>query len=279
MLLKYLGTAAAEGMPAVFCRCDVCNKARRLGGKNIRTRSQILIDGNTLIDFPPDSYMHALRFDLDLSAVTDVFITHAHMDHCYPQDFTTHCAPYAHNMSRPTINVYGNATVLKKFIDYTADEIREAAKNSIALHELKPYESVAASSGLKVTALPAVHTKGENCLLYALQKDGKTALIMNDTGILDISVYEKMKELSLCFDLVGFDCTYGDVRHGPGRHMGLSDNVAEREKMIKLGLVKPSTKYVVTHFSHNNGLLHEDMNYAAERYGMVAAYDGMEIEI
>ena len=58
MELKYLGTAAAEAMPATFCRCKYCIEARRLGGKNIRTRSQSLIDGELLIDLPADTYFH-----------------------------------------------------------------------------------------------------------------------------------------------------------------------------------------------------------------------------
>ncbi len=33
MKLKYLGTAAAEGIPALFCRCEMCAYARKAGGK------------------------------------------------------------------------------------------------------------------------------------------------------------------------------------------------------------------------------------------------------
>ena len=32
MQFQYLGTAAAEGWPAVFCRCKYCLEAQRLGG-------------------------------------------------------------------------------------------------------------------------------------------------------------------------------------------------------------------------------------------------------
>ena len=33
MKFQYLGTAAAEDFPAVFCNCEYCQKARELGGK------------------------------------------------------------------------------------------------------------------------------------------------------------------------------------------------------------------------------------------------------
>ena len=38
MKIRFLGTAAAEGWPAVFCACESCKRAERLGGKDIRTR-------------------------------------------------------------------------------------------------------------------------------------------------------------------------------------------------------------------------------------------------
>ena len=31
MKIQYLGTGAAEGIPAIFCECDTCKKARELG--------------------------------------------------------------------------------------------------------------------------------------------------------------------------------------------------------------------------------------------------------
>lgn len=43
MKITYLGTAAAEGFPAMFCNCEYCREAKKLGGKNIRTRSQAII--------------------------------------------------------------------------------------------------------------------------------------------------------------------------------------------------------------------------------------------
>lgn len=66
MKLTYYGTAAAEGFPALYCHCDACERARKSGGKNIRTRSQALINDDLLIDFPADTYMHELIYALEL---------------------------------------------------------------------------------------------------------------------------------------------------------------------------------------------------------------------
>ena len=81
MKLKYLGTAAAEGVPAVFCNCAHCTYAREKGGREVRTRSGALVDGVIKIDFPPDAYMQMLLHGLDYSKLDHILITHTHSDH------------------------------------------------------------------------------------------------------------------------------------------------------------------------------------------------------
>ena len=44
--IRYLGTGAAEGFPAPFCECAACEKVRRLGGKNRKTRCQCVLASN-----------------------------------------------------------------------------------------------------------------------------------------------------------------------------------------------------------------------------------------
>ena len=86
MKLQYLGTAAAEGVPGMFCECEVCKRSRQAGGKNIRTRSQSLIDDKMMIDFPADTYWHEMVYNMPLSKIHTCLITHSHSDHLYPED-------------------------------------------------------------------------------------------------------------------------------------------------------------------------------------------------
>ena len=82
MKIKFLGTAAAEGIPALFCDCEICERVRRLGGKNIRTRSQALINDDLLIDFPADTYLHVLNYGLELHKINNCIITHFNIIFC-----------------------------------------------------------------------------------------------------------------------------------------------------------------------------------------------------
>lgn len=96
MRIQYLGTAAAEGIPAIFCECDTCKKARSLGGRNIRTRSQAIINDRLLIDFPADTYMHFLQYNLPLAKIKHCIITHSHADHLYPNDLQMRKNGFSH---------------------------------------------------------------------------------------------------------------------------------------------------------------------------------------
>ena len=50
MEYQYLGTGAAEGMPATFCACPVCLRSMREGGKSLRMRACTLLGDDVLID-------------------------------------------------------------------------------------------------------------------------------------------------------------------------------------------------------------------------------------
>ena len=276
MKLKFLGTAAAEGVPAVFCNCPTCLNAKAHGGKDIRTRSQILLDDDTLFDFPMDTYMHMLRYKLDLSRVKRVLITHSHMDHCYPQEFCMRGGPFARGLTEERVTVFGNQTVCKIFVNDTDREIRPEVKNSLAVRVLRPFDQVT-DGDMRIIALPASHTKGEECLVYYVERAGEGVLLLNDTGPLDKAVFERLHVMGVNVTVVALDCTYGAIRHGAGRHMGLYDIVDQCELMRAVGLVKSDTRIIATHLSHNTDLDHDGISALAAKENITVAFDGMEV--
>lgn len=278
MRIMFLGTAAAEGVPAVFCNCPTCLNAKAKGGKDVRTRSQILIDDDTLFDFPMDTYMHMLRYKLDLSAIKRVLITHSHMDHCYPQEFCMRGGPFASGLAVQKVEIFGNDKVCAMFKSDTAREIRPAVEQNIILKVLHPYD-VVTSEDMRIVALPASHTVGEECLVYYLERKGVGVLLLNDTGVLDKSVYMRLKNLNANVKLVALDCTYGALRHGAGRHMGLYDIVDQKAVMAQAGVLQRDTRVVATHLSHNTDLNYEAISALAAEHGITVAYDGYTVEI
>ena len=81
MRLFFLGTAAGEGYPSIFCECDNCREARARGGRNLRLRSALLVNDDLLLDMGPDLVAAAHRYNLRFSTIRTALITHAHGDH------------------------------------------------------------------------------------------------------------------------------------------------------------------------------------------------------
>lgn len=279
MKIHYLGTAAAEGIPAIFCNCEVCRNARLLGGRNVRTRAQVLIDDELSIDFPPDAYFHKIAGGVAFCAIKYLLVTHSHADHFHAGDLIFRGGGYAHSMNTSTLDIYANREVLDVFAEATRREMTSEVRAGIHLHEVAPFQKIE-FGGYTVHTLKAQHSS-EDPLVYAIEKGGKRILHLYDTGtLLEENLDYLKREVAAPFDLVTFDCTYlwGETRPG-ARHMGLDENMRVLARMEAAGLADGRTKKVITHFSHNSAPTFENLARAEREFGVIAAYDGMRIEI
>lgn len=272
MKLTYYGTAAGEAWPGVFCQCPVCRAARQLGGKNIRTRSQALVDEDLLLDLPPDNYLHSLYYGLDLGKVRTLLFTHSHSDHFFPEDLEFLREPFSHTFPA-VLQVYGNEAVERGVLRACGSLGSEDYR--YVFHRARANTTFIAED-YTVTPLRATHAGGEECLFYHVAKGGKSLLYAHDTGVLS---EENLETLSRCpgkLGLVSLDCTSQQHRDG-AYHMGLADAAEQKQRLLDLGLADGDTIWVVNHFSHNGGWLHEEMEAQAARYGMLTSYDGMTV--
>lgn len=280
MEIFYLGTAAAEGYPGLFCNCPSCVYARKNLPLEMRTRSQVLIDGTLLVDLPPDTYLHAVRTGVDFSAVDTILVTHSHMDHFYPQELLNRGYKYARDMTSPHVTVYGNETVYEVYVEGLSRELRKEAADTISFRIVRPFEKFSVGK-YTVLSLPAVHTTEEQSLLYAVSDGEKTILYLNDTGDLTEECCAFLAENDVQASLVSIDCTLADRESTStsGRHMGFKKNAVVREKLAAYGIVSSGTICVTTHFSHNSDPRRDRMDRLAKEYGCTAAHDGMKITI
>ncbi len=277
MKIKFLGTGAAEGVPAMFCNCRYCKSIAKLSRKYYHTRSQIIIDEVLGIDFPPDAYSHALEFGVDLSKIEHLLISHSHMDHFYAHDFILRGYKYSYAMSAQNVTIYGNNVVKEVFLECTKREMKECVAPSYKLVTLNAYMQIKCNE-YKVLALPSRHSSSEQTLMFYIEKDGKGYLNAYDSGWFNDEVYDFLKRNNAKIDLVVFDCTFLDGESSSqSRHMGIEANMHIKERLIKEGLVNDNTKYVITHFSHNSNPTPERLEGIERQYGVIAAYDGLEI--
>ncbi len=274
MRITYFGTAAGEAWPGVFCNCDLCRRARALGGRNIRTRSQALVNEDLLLDMPPDNYLHTLYGGLNLQAVKALLFTHSHADHCYAQDLETLREPYSHTYPGQ-LQVYGNDAVERKVL--AACRSLGGIEERFCFHRLRPNETVTVGP-YTVTALRATHAPEEVCLFYHITDGEKALLYAHDTGAFTAENLDTLSRLKLPLSLVSLDCTQQSQRDGK-YHMGLVDAAEQKDVLLQKGLADGKTLWVVNHFSHNGGWLHDEITARAAAYGMLASYDGMQITV
>jgi len=275
MEIQYLGTAAAEGWPALFCDCEICHRAREVGGKELRTRTQSIIDGKLLIDFPPDTYTHALKYSLNLGKIRHLLVTHSHMDHFFPVELIHRHEHFGHH-AEGMLHVYGNGAVEKAFYDAVLiDRFKvHPLDNSVAFIRLEPFQDFDAD-GYHITPVLADHDKRETCLIYIIEKDGKCLLYGHDTGMnLSKEAWECI--YSRKYNLVSMDATMGK-QETKGYHMGLGDDVELVRRLEEKGCVDDRTVKVINHFSHNGGMTHGQLEQFAGSHGMIASYDGMKV--
>ncbi len=269
MKLMYLGTAAAEGAPAIFCNCDHCRYAREKGGREIRMRSGAMIDGALKLDFSGDAYAQALRFGLSYAGLSDILITHSHEDHFCPEDLSRVTAPDAHG--RGPLTVWGDEKVGKRLAPYV-----ERKKGMLVFRLIRPFETQLIS-GYAVTALPAIHCWGgdEKPLMYLIEKDNCSLLYAHDTDEFPEEVMAFLAGRRI--DLISLDCTNGVLDLDYIGHMGISDNLRLKEALLACSAAGERTVFVANHFSHNGLVPHEELERRLP--GFLVSYDGMEVEI
>jgi len=289
MKFKYFGTAAAEGFPGLFCSCEHCARAKKAGGKNIRTRSQALVNDDLLLDFPADTYHHVLANGLDLTKVRHIIITHNHEDHFYPKDLHMASPPFAHginNQKISPINIYGNESV-----NSYAGEF-ENIKDIINFHEIRAFEKYNIGNYV-ITPLKADHDPSQNCFIYIIEvieaieaieetdeiTGVKKILYGNDTGYFPEETWDYLCKNHTGvnkFDFVSLDATsiILDWRRG---HMGIACGAEVRDRLTGTGAADNKTVFCYHHFSHNGAKTYDELVPVAKDMGFIVSYDGMEI--
>lgn len=275
MKVTILGTAACEGIPAMFCNCDTCRKAAARGGRELRTRSQALVNDDLLIDFPADTYTHVLQNRIDLSRIDNLLVTHTHHDHFYPADLWNRSDHLSHNKTAPKLTVYGSDAVADAFErEFPAGEPFRAC---VDVQRVKPYEPIKVGR-YTVTPLPAVHTPPpEQSLIYLIESEDGTFLYGTDTYWPEDGVPVYLAAHGKKVDIACLDCTRALAEPDVGRHMNADLVVRLTNLLRKKGVFTADTSVIATHFSHNGLALSGDLEARLNPHGIAVAYDGMQV--
>jgi phosphoribosyl 1,2-cyclic phosphate phosphodiesterase len=284
----FLGTSAAEGIPAVFCRCDYCRRAMTVGGKNIRSRSSFRIDSCHQIDFSPDYFYQMMKHGVDAHDLEHLLITHTHQDHFdLAEILAKECAV---SFCEKPLNIYLSVEaaewVKQFFAGYTArydGERRKAVMEKFRFVPLRHYEQYQVGE-LVITAVKGnhrAHGEGEYAINYLIGlQDHRTLFYASDTGWYSEETWEFLKGKKT--DILIMECTFGG-RKDRGRyvhqHLDIPNFLLMLDRMSDMGFIDGKTEIYATHISHKHPLLHDEMQRVFDQcgYKVTVAYDGLTI--
>jgi phosphoribosyl 1,2-cyclic phosphate phosphodiesterase len=274
MKIKFLGTAAAEGIPSLYCQCETCLEALSKKGRNIRTRCQSLIDDALLLDFGPDTYFHMITQEVRLDKIHHVLITHKHSDHFYKSDILFRRPGYACVVEKEPLYFYGT----KKVYDIVNDLVEEEKMaDYVQAKMIAPYEAFKVMD-YEIIPVRANHSIHSDPVNYIISKDGKTLFYAHDTGYFEPKTWETLEKLGKPLDLITLDCTACILTGWVDYHLSFDTFLKVVDEMKKRNIVDDKTIIVANHFSHNGKANYDKMVEVASKENVIVAYDGMEIE-
>ncbi len=276
MRLQFLGSAASEGIPALWCECDNCKKALQLGGKDLRRRTSYLIGDHTLVDIGPDIDWQVREFGIDLARIRRILVTHSHVDHFNPTALLWRGRNFS--VTGYPIRLFCNWTVLNLLERHIVDN---GFGTSVADLKLEPTVLESGVSvtdgGLEILPIRATHAKPEEqALNYLLTENGRSVLIANDTGWWADESWDLVRGRKL--ESVVIEMSMGirePYAHERKHHLGAQAAIEFIDRLSELGAVDASTMIATTHISHHVGATQAELEEYFQPYGIRVGFDGM----
>lgn len=311
MYVTFLGTAAAEGVPQLWCRCEYCQIVRQRGGKSIRFRTATLINDDLLIDAGPDLSPAAARLGVDLAAVRALLITHPHYDHLEPDSLRAR-GRYWGGTALPPLTVYASRASLD-LLGHGAD----LGALQMEPRPIAPFQRFEISTGgaavadprvpraaefpatpvrrYEVWTLAAEHSLPEDeAMLFVIRQTagpearegttGATLFYGTDTGPFPEATWAALDRLAVqgvrCGAVV-IDATFGtgkDLKQ-PGAHLTIRQMVQHQQSLARRGLLTDNAQRLAIHFSHYFTPPHDELLALLAPDEITPAYDGLTITV
>ena len=309
MQLTFLGTAAAEGYPALWCRCERCQAARSRGGKNLRFRAAALINDDVLIDPGPDIVAAAVRLGVDLAPVQACLITHPHTDHLEASTFFWRRKGFVAT-GLPELPVYGSQASIERMLRLERRDIDPAAIR-VQPRPVGAFQRFRIETGGELPADPRFGEGGAPVpqtpprsysvwtfaashaelaiepMIFAIRQDtgpevngGSRALLYStDTGPYSDETWAALERLGaegVRFDITAIDSTSGLGPDSNG-HMNIRQMAWHQDELRRRGLLSERCQRYAHHFSHNGTPPFEELEPHLAALGISPSYDGLVV--
>jgi len=254
MYIHFLGTGAAEGIPAINCRCAHCVRARTQGGKLIRERNAILFslqDYELLVDTPP--HIGELLARHGVEHIDGIFLTHEHYDH------VNGIVDFAYWGERVDLLVeQGLHQRLKR-------QGLLAGLKQVGFHLVCRQGVAVRFDGFFITPFAVLH--GVPCFGLAIYYEDFKVIYLSDSSV---ELTHQARCLIRGADLLIANTPFFD-RSG-NEHLNVLDALHLKDD---LGV----KRLILTHINHHNRPHDELEAYVEEFENVQVAYDGMLVKV
>lgn len=252
--VQFLGTGAAEGIPAMQCDCEHCRRARQEGGKLRRERSCILLylpSYTLLVDAPPN--IKSILGYYGINNIDGIFISHEHYDHAGGlKEF----AYWGKDIDLFTVaSTYEGLEREGAFRETKKHLVNQEFRPGMAFH----------FDGFFLVPFAVKHSVP--CFGLAVFQQGVKLIYTSDTSsVFSHYAYTLMEGADLLIvNTPGFEEAQAD-------HINIVEAVALKHQVN-------AKKLVLTHFNHYNKPHDKLEEFAAGQADVIIAYDGMDIVI
>lgn len=262
--ILFLGTGAADwpfkkypGAPPAL-----------LSGE-FRGSSSILVNGKILVDCGPTVPAAMETFNVALSRLSDILITHTHGDHFSLKSLGTLAGRVK---SSAQLNLWMEQGALEK---------AGTLNNIYNIHKLEPGREVSIA-GCSVMPLPANHrvsNSPESPLHFLFSFSGKNFFYALDGSWLSTAAWRAIMNLQL--DAIVWDGTIGDL---PGDHRIFEHNSIPVIRLMNQtlqasGVYADSARIILSHLGRTLHPGHRELAKNLGEEGMEPAHDGLLVKI
>lgn len=258
MKITFLGTGTSQGVPVIGCKCEVCKSADSKD-KRLRTSAMVEVeDKRFIIDAGPDFRYQMLR--AGVSKIDALLLTHEHKDHTGGIDdvraFNFVDYPIIH-----TIHIYSNSSTIEAIrrdfhYAFATDKYRGVPE--IRTHIITEQESFFVE-GIEITPIVGQHSERFRSVGYRI---GNLAYL-TDMNYIAPEELAKLRGV----EVLVINALRWETH---------SSHFSVEEAIKIIDSVAPNRAYL-THMSHRIGL-HSELEHRLPK-GVMAAYDGLEVEI